>query len=279
MFDDQLPSGECDFHEFATWVPATALFAILGVPAERIAPVKPELDTLGFGASLSKDLVPAVDAATLRMMSFYGDLIKDRCDNPTSPGQPDLLDMLIAVRGEGKLDDEQLVVDLTVFSTGATVTGMLTFIMRLMIDRPEMYQRCAGDADFCRLVVEEALRHCSTSMAVRLTTEDVLYRDVLIPEHTILFFPFSVSGRDPGSFPDGKVFDPERPVDPERRNIAFGLGRHMCIGQYIARVEMQEALQLMAQRIREPKLAGDYGWRPFFGIWGMDALPISFTPG
>jgi len=40
-----------------------------------------------------------------------------------------------------------------------------------------------------------------------------------------------------------------------------------------------EALHLIAQRIREPKLAGEYGWRPFPGIWGLQGLPISFTAG
>jgi cytochrome P450 len=117
----------------------------------------------------------------------------------------------------------------------------------------------------------------STSTAFRYTTEDVVYRDVLLPEHTMLFFPFSVSGRDPAAFPEGERFDPDRP--DASRSMAFGLGRHMCLGQHIARVQLQEALHLVAQRLRDPKLAGPHGWRPFPGIWGLKGLPITFTPG
>jgi cytochrome P450 len=52
----------------------------------------------------------------------------------------------------------------------------------------------------------------------------------------------------------------------------------MCLGQYIARAQLQEALHLIAQRMREPKLAGDVAWRPFYGTWGLKGLPIAFTP-
>jgi cytochrome P450 len=53
----------------------------------------------------------------------------------------------------------------------------------------------------------------------------------------------------------------------------------MCLGQYIARAQLQEGLHLIAQRIREPKTPGPRAWRPFFGVWGIKGLPIAFTPG
>jgi cytochrome P450 len=48
----------------------------------------------------------------------------------------------------------------------------------------------------------------------------------------------------------------------------------MCLGQHIARAQLQEALHQVARRIPHPRLAGEYGWRPFPGIWGLDGLPI-----
>lgn len=281
LFDDRAPRGDFDFHEFATWVPVAAMFAILGVCADRIAEIKPDLDTFSLSASLKREFVPAINAAALRLMSFVRDLIQSRIHSPPAPGQPDFLGTLIAARDQKKLDDQQLVVDLIAFITagGGTVAGMLTFIMALLIDRPEIYKRCAEDLDFCGLVVEEGLRYTSTSTAVRLTTEEVFYRDVEIPRDTIMFFPFSISGRDPGAFPDGETFDPDRSAVWANRHIAFGLGRHFCLGQYIARVELQEGLHLIAQGIREPELAGEITWRPFPGIWGPETLPIRFTSG
>jgi len=52
----------------------------------------------------------------------------------------------------------------------------------------------------------------------------------------------------------------------------------MCLGQFIARAQIEEGLHLIAQRITHPRLAGQPGHRPFFGVWGLRGLPIEFTP-
>jgi cytochrome P450 len=75
--------------------------------------------------------------------------------------------------------------------------------------------------------------------------------------------------------------DPDR-FDPDRaqvnRHLAFGRGMHICLGQYIARAQIEEGFHLIAQRLRNPRLAGDYGFRPFPGVWGLRGLPIAFEP-
>jgi hypothetical protein len=38
-------------------------------------------------------------------------------------------------------------------------------------------------------------------------------------------------------------------------------------------------VHLIAQRITQPRLAGEVTWRPFFGVWGIRTLPIEFEPG
>jgi len=63
-----------------------------------------------------------------------------------------------------------------------------------------------------------------------------------------------------------------------KRQVAFGLGKHMCLGQYMARAQLQEGLHLVAQRMQDPHMAGEMGWRPFPGAWGIKGLPIEFTP-
>lgn len=52
----------------------------------------------------------------------------------------------------------------------------------------------------------------------------------------------------------------------------------MCLGQYIARAQLQEGLHQIAQRMRKPRLVGEFGWRPYPGTWGLKGLPIEFTP-
>lgn len=60
--------------------------------------------------------------------------------------------------------------------------------------------------------------------------------------------------------------------------MAFGRGMHICLGQFIARAQIEEGLHLIAQWVTNPKLAGGFGHRPFPGVWGLRGLPIEFTP-
>ena len=60
--------------------------------------------------------------------------------------------------------------------------------------------------------------------------------------------------------------------------MAFGRGMHLCLGQFIARAQLEEGLHLIAQRLTQPRLTGTPGHRPFPGVWGFRGLPIEFTP-
>jgi cytochrome P450 len=144
------------------------------------------------------------------------------------------------------------------------------------MERPEIYERVAKDGDYCRKVVEEMLRYFNPGTSFRFTDTDVAYRDVLLPKDTMLFFPLSIVGRDPTAYDDPHRFDPDRPIDPKRRQMAFGLGKHMCLGQYIARAQIQEGIHLIAQRMRNPHRTGASDYRPFYGTWGFKGLPVEF---
>jgi cytochrome P450 len=98
-----------------------------------------------------------------------------------------------------------------------------------------------------------------------------------VPAGTRLCIAFGASGRDPEAFDRAEAFDPDRPKD---RNyiMQFGLGPHMCLGQYIARAQIAEGLHQIAQRMRNPRRVGENGWREWVGIWGLRGLPIAFDP-
>jgi cytochrome P450 len=107
--------------------------------------------------------------------------------------------------------------------------------------------------------------------------DEVVYRDVVFPKDSFLILALTLSGRDPGAFPNAMDFQPERPH--VNRHIAFGRGMHMCLGQHLAKAQMEEGIHLIAQRLIKPKLAGEVTWRRFPGVWGVQSLPISFEPG
>ena len=51
---------------------------------------------------------------------------------------------------------------------------------------------------------------------------------------------------------------------------------HYCLGAWMARAELAEALPILAERLLEPRLAGKVSWRPFLGICGPTKLPVRF---
>jgi cytochrome P450 len=51
---------------------------------------------------------------------------------------------------------------------------------------------------------------------------------------------------------------------------------HICLGQHLAKAQLEEGLHLIAQRLIKPRLAGAATWRPFLGAWGLRTLPIAF---
>jgi cytochrome P450 len=280
LLDEWAPRGSFDFEEFASYFPITVMCRLIGASPEVIPELRSAMEAIGLSTSMDRRWLPAMQEGVVTMERFVDGLIADRRANPPSEGAaPDLLDLLIRTQSTGDLTDRELA-DILIFLFVAgydTSKNMLTLTMGLLIDRPGDYQRCASDHDFARRTVEESFRYHSTTSNQRVLNEDIAYRDVVLEKDAIVWFPLSVATHDPRYAEDAETFEPER----KQRNphIGFGLGAHICLGQYIARAQIHEALHLIAQRLRNPRTTGPQGYRPFPGTWGYRGLPIEFDRG
>ncbi len=281
LLDEWTPKERIDFEEFASYYPVSVLSQLVGGPLEAVPGLRKSLETFGLGMSLKPELLPALDEAYLHIEAFCEKLIENRRKNPGRSETPDLLDVLITASDEGGISTRQLT-DLLVFLYVAgydTSKNVMTYLMHTLMDLPDVYRRCAEDHEYCRKVVEEMFRYYNPGTSFRFTDAEITYREVKVPKNTMLFFPLSIVGRDPTIYQDPHQFDPGRAIDHTNRHMAFGLGKHMCLGQYIARAQIQEGLHLLAQRMRNPRRAGKSEVRPFYGIWGYKGLPIEFSDG
>ena len=279
LLDEWAPRAEFDFEEFASHFPISVMFSLIGASSDALPMVRSSLETLGLSFSLIPDFLPQLEKAVGIMQEFVTGLVQSRRAGRRLHGQPDLLDALIQAHDSGGLTTVEMD-NLLIFLFVAgydTSKNVMTLIMYELLTRPAIYERCAEDPAYCRKVIEEGLRFQNPATIPRLINEDLIYRDVLFPKDTMLFFPVSMAGRDPSAVAGADVFDPER--EQNNRHMAFGRGMHICLGQFIARAQMEEGLHLIAQRITRPKLAGKPGHRPFMGVWGLRGLPITFTPG
>lgn len=280
LLDEWAPKGAFDFEEFSSYFPISNMFGLVGAPIEEIAGIRSSLETLGLAFSMDKSRLPAIHEAYGRLEELVQRLIAERHVDPDAGAKDDLLHLLIDTSDAGGIAERQLA-DLLIFFFIAgydTSKNVLTHTMYLLLQHPEIYERCGADRDYCAKVLDEALRYFNPGSVPRFTSEDLVFRDVLIPKDTMLWFALNIAGRDPGNFVNPDKFDPDRTVEPQKRHAAFSLGKHMCLGQFIARAQLQEALHQIPQRLRNPRLAGEVGWRPYPGTWGLKGLPIEFTP-
>jgi cytochrome P450 len=280
LLDEWLPKGTFDFAEFSSYYPVSVMTSMIGAPLDVIPGLRESLETLGRAYSLNPELEPALQKAILHIDDFCQRLVEQRRRNPDHGGPEDLLDMLIDASSEGGIPERQLF-DMLIFLFEAgydTSKNVFTYMIFEITRHPDIYAKCAESIDYCRKAVEEFLRYMNPSHSFRTTDAEIVYDGVILPKDTMLFFSLAQSGRDPAAFENPDVFDPERPIDPRHRQLAFGLGKHMCLGQYIARAQIQEGLHMCAQRLKDPKVVGEVTYRLYPGLWGLESLPLEFTP-
>lgn len=278
LLDEWVPKGAFDFEEFASYFPITVMCRLIGQSPEAIRPIRSSLETLGLSVCMDPNFLPQLEEATIVLENFVNAFVADRRAGRRLAESEDLLDLLLRNQEDGGLDDSELEnILIFLFVAGYdTSKNILTIMMALLADRPEMFARCGESIDYCRKVIRETFRYMSTAPAMRMLGRDWEYRGVMLPKDSMIWFPLNVIGRDPRVAEDAGTFDPDRiHANPP---IPFGLGAHICLGQYIAKAQLEEGLHLIAQRITNLKSSGPAAWRPYPGTWGIKGLPIRFDP-
>ena len=276
LLDEWVALGEFDFAKFSAQFPITVMFGLIGADPRDLPRIQHALEVQGLSFSMDPTLLPDLEAGYALMMEFTDELILRR--RASAEVRDDLLQGLIDAEDRGVLSAKESR-ELLYFLFGAgydTSKNQLTLAVSMLLDRPELWERCATDRKYCVLAVEEAFRLASPSNIPRIVLKDTVYDDVLIPAGTHLIFLTNLAACDPALVKEPLRYDPER--DPSARHLAFGRGEHKCLGMHLARLQIEEGLHLIARRIKDPQLTGPVTWRPFPGVWGIRSLPIRFTP-
>jgi cytochrome P450 len=276
LLDAFAAAGACEFMAaFADPYPARVIAALLGIPQERFPQFQGWATDLGllFGYTLARDRA-RIEAALLGLAACVDDLLAAR---RAAPG-PDLLSALIAAEEAGdRLSDAELRALVTglVFAGQDTTRNQLGCALTLFLAHPEQWARLAAEPALAPRAVEEVMRVRPTVPSIwRVAAEDFDFQGLRIPAGTFLSLFVATANTDPRVFGSGR-FDItlERPAQ-----LTFGGGIHACLGAALARAELEEALPLLAARLRDLVPAGDVRWRPAMGIRGPLALPLRFRP-
>ncbi|MFL6120506.1 cytochrome P450 [Actinophytocola sp.] len=126
-------------------------------------------------------------------------------------------------------------------------------------------------------VVEEVLRHSSVADTVpRVAVDDVEIGGQRIRAGDGVILLLAAANRDEAVFPAADDFDPRR---PHPRHLSFGYGPHQCLGQNLARVEVEVVLSTLRRRVPALRLARpahQIPVKPALGLQGVTELPVAW---
>ncbi|GAB3672260.1 cytochrome P450 [Salinisphaera aquimarina] len=155
-------------------------------------------------------------------------------------------------------------VDTTVSGIGGTLW--------CLAHHPEAFERLKADPRLVRVAFEEVLRYTSpVHTFCRTAAADTTVADVPIQADTKILCTLAAANLDPEKWTDAARFDVARkPVG----HLAFGTGIHACVGQNLARAEVEAILLALIERVDRIELTGEACWRPNNSMRSLETLPI-----
>jgi cytochrome P450 len=220
---------------------------------------------------------PAIMAAWDAMDAYIDDMVDTRRRSLTA----DLISELIRAEDDGdRLGTDELRMLAAALLMGGTDTTrhQLAASLHVLCDHPDQWALLAEHPELAANAVEETIRHSPISFnTLRTALEDVELAGVMIPAGTLVIANTGAANRDPAVYDDPDRVDITR--EGARAILTFGGGMHYCLGANLARVELAQALNVMAQRMPNAHRTGPAPWRPLAGLSGPTTLPIEFDAG
>ena len=156
-----------------------------------------------------------------------------------------------------------------------TVTGIGNALWCLA-HNPQQWEKLKAEPKLARPAFEEVLRYTSPVHSfARTAGHDTDIAGFPTLEGSKIICVLGAANMDPDKWGDPEIFRIDR---RPQGHMAFGAGIHGCVGQNIARGELEAVLQAMTEQVDRIELAGPPVWRPNNAIHALDRLPIKFIP-
>ncbi|GAA1231633.1 cytochrome P450 [Pseudonocardia alaniniphila] len=254
-------------------VPSLVICELLGVPYADHE----------FFQTRSKLLIARSTSGEVRQQAveelqrYLGDLVTSKQQEPTD----DLIGRQVLKQRENGTEDHESLVSLAfllLIAGHETTANMISLGTIALLQNPGQLAIIANDPSKTPEAVEELLRYFSIAdtATARVATEDVEVDGVQIKAGEGVFALSYAANRDPQVFRDPDALDLERGA---RHHVAFGFGPHQCLGQNLARAELQIVFDTLLRRVPGLKLAApveDLSYKDDAIVYGVHALPVTW---
>ena len=271
--------NECDFaKDVAIFYPLRVIMSILGVPKEdepRMLRLTQEL----FGGR-DEDMIrdeseTSSESNTITdFFEYFNALTEDRRKNPTNDVSSVIANAKINNEQLGHLEAMSYYVIIATAGHDTTSSSTAGGILAL-IENPDQLLKLKNNPSLMTSAVEETIRWVTpVKNFFRTATQNYDLKDREIKKDDSILLCYPSGNRDEEIFADPFKFKVDRSPN---RHLAFGHGAHLCLGKYLAKIEMEIFYEELFKKIDNIQLNGEPEWVKASFVSGLKSLPIKYT--
>jgi len=256
-------------------VPSLVICEMLGVPYEDHGFFQEHANVGLARYATAEDNIKGV----MSLGKYLRNLVESKMTNPAEDAVSDLAERVSA--GEITVKEAAQLASGLLIAGHETTANMIGIGVLALLQNPEQLAilRDTDDPKVVANAVEELLRYLSIIQngQRRAATEDIEIAGQTIKAGEGIIIDLSPADWDPKKFPDPDHLEVQR--DNADQNLAFGYGRHQCVGQQLARAELQIVFSTLLRRIPTLALAKPIEEIPFKNdklAYGVYELPVTW---
>ncbi|GGU09474.1 MULTISPECIES: cytochrome P450 [Actinomadura] len=256
---------------FALPITISVIMELLGIPPRDKDFLHVRTRTMFGGTATAAERKEAVN----QLDAYFRDLVAAKYDDPGD----DLVSKLTGAFPREDDFDELVHLTRLLFNGGHESTASMIAVGTLALLRhPDQLDLLRGDPDLAPQAVEELLRYLSVTdlTTARVARTDLTISGTPVREGEGVFPLTAAANRDPEAFERPDELDITR---GSRKHLAFGHGRHLCLGSELARLELEVVFRTLYRRLPGLRLAVPFEELSFKDgglVYGVEALPVTW---
>ncbi|OUW89406.1 MAG: cytochrome P450 [Gammaproteobacteria bacterium TMED226] len=294
LLDNIAPLGECNLvQNVSQQLPIFTLSEILGIPEEDRQKLVTWMEFLELAQYFTLEMIkeknegktestpdPAMmdmfNAMVDEMFDYGRFILNSKRENPSN----DLLSAIANAEIEGeKLSQEFLDGSwlLIIFAGNDTTRNTLSGGIKLLHENQKQKELLLSDSSLLPNFLNETVRCISPVIHMRRTTlQETEINGQKIGKHEKVALWYGAANRDPDIFKNPDEFNILR--ENADKHLAFGIGRHTCIGKPVALMQLQEFYSQFLNRFKDFEMNGDWKVAPNNFVHAIQEMPIKFKP-
>ncbi len=274
LLDDASAAGSFDLvSAYAAPLPISVITELLGIPDADVDEFSRHGAAIGGALEGIRSLRHArqLMIADRELTALLERLLQLRRREP----RDDLVSALVAAEGD-RIQAHELVpmLSLLLIAGFETTVNLIGNAVVALMEHPDQWRLLVDDPSLAGRAVDEVLRFDPpVQRTMRFSFDDTEIAGQPVRRGQVVNVLIGATGRDPRVFDDPDRFDIIR--TPSTELLAFSSGIHYCLGQPLAHLEAEIALQQLAIRLPDLRQVGRLRRRPATLIRGPLHLPVA----